>query len=89
MRHSNLNIFDETLLRVLKRKISVPGTSSVDMSPPRMRQLERQVETRLRPVLGGRDFEEFDLERAIESVAQVAKRINRAGNPGVAGSGQR
>ena len=78
IRHSNLNIVDGTLLRVLRRKISVPGTSPVDMSPPRMRQLERQLEARLRPVLGGRDFEEFDLERAVETVAQIAKEIGQA-----------
>lgn len=77
MRNSNLNILDEELLDVLQRKISVPGTSPVDTSPQRMRQLERQLEARLRPVLSGREFEEFDLERTIEAVSQIAKRITQ------------
>ena len=63
------------LLDLLRRKLAIPGTGPVDVSPARMEQLQRQLEAQLRPVLREREFAEFDLKRAIATVRAVAMEI--------------
>jgi predicted nucleotidyltransferase component of viral defense system len=66
---------DRALLDLLRRKLDVPGTGQVDVSPGRVAQLQDQLETDLRPVLRERDFAEFDLERAVRLVSTIAQRL--------------
>jgi len=47
---------DRELLDLLRRKLQVPGTAPVDVSPGRVGQLRRQLEAELRPVLREQDF---------------------------------
>ena len=74
-RHAGLNTADPALLDLVRRKLKIPGTGPVDVSAERMGQLGRQVDAQLRPVLREREFADFDLERAVETVRAVARRM--------------
>lgn len=75
VRNGALDTRDRALLDLLRRKIQVPGTAPVDVSPNRVRQLRRQLEAELRPVLREQDFAQFDLERAVGIVDTVARQL--------------
>jgi predicted nucleotidyltransferase component of viral defense system len=75
VRNGALDTRDHALLDLLRRKLQVPGTAPVDTSPARLRQLHRQLEAELRPVLREQDFAQFDLERAVGIVASVARQL--------------
>ena len=75
VRNGVLDTRDPALLRLLRRKLQVPGTSPVDVSPDRVGQLRRQLEADLRPVLREQDFAQFDLERALGIVHALAKQF--------------
>jgi predicted nucleotidyltransferase component of viral defense system len=65
----------DQLLRLVDRKLAVPGTETIDVSPARRAALQRQLDAELRPVLRAQDFEAFDLDRAFETVTGVARRL--------------
>jgi len=63
------------LVRLLRRKLAVPGNDPPDVSAPRLAALRRQLDTDLRSVLRERDFREFELDRAFRVVADMANRV--------------
>ena len=63
------------LVDLLRRKLRVPGTAPVDVSPRRVEQLRSQLEPELRPVLREQDFAQFRLERAVETVHTIARQL--------------
>lgn len=63
------------LVKLVARKIAVPGNSPVDVSGPRLVELREQVERDLKPVLRSADFHAFDPDRAIRIVTSMAKRL--------------
>ncbi len=75
VREGALDTRDRALLDLLRRKLQVPGTARVDVSPDRAGQLRRQLEAELRPVLREQDLAQFDLERAVELVDTVAREL--------------
>jgi predicted nucleotidyltransferase component of viral defense system len=70
-----LNTTDASQLELLRRKVEVPGTGPINLSPERRAQLQLQMDAQLRPVLRPREFEQFDLDRAFGTVADFAKAI--------------
>jgi predicted nucleotidyltransferase component of viral defense system len=70
-----IHVGDGELVRLVGQKLAVPGNSSVDVSPQRLKALRQQLETQLRPVLREKDFSEFDLERAIQTVIGMAEKF--------------
>lgn len=64
-----------SLLELVRRKLAVPGNPPVDVGPGRLGLLQRQLDARLRSVLRDEDFEAFDLTRAVEIVAAMARRL--------------
>jgi len=74
-RHLGLRPQDDELLRLVGRKLAVPGNEAIDVSPARHAALQRQLDAELKPVLRAQDFEQFDLDRAYETVAGVARRL--------------
>lgn len=74
-RSGALDTRDRALLDLLRRKLQVPGTAPVDVSPDRVGQLRRQLEAELRPMLREQDFAQFDLERAVGIVDTVAREL--------------
>lgn len=66
--------FDPThadFLNLVVRKLAIPRTPEPDVSDERITQLERQVEAQLRPVLREREFGQFDLARAVETLRRI------------------
>jgi len=72
VRTGRLTVDDPAVMRLLRDKLAVPGAGTIDVSPARLKQLQRQVETELRSVLREADLMEFDLDRAIAIVTGVA-----------------
>lgn len=56
---------------LVRRKLAIPRTPAPDLSDERTGQLERQVEAQLRPVLREREFGQFDLARAVETLRRI------------------
>ena len=75
VRKGALDVSDRTLLDLLRRKLRVPGTAPLDVSPGRADELRDQLEAELRPVLRVQDFAQFDLERGFETVRAVARHL--------------
>lgn len=75
VRHGGLVAGDRALLDLVRRKLLVPGTAEVDVSPGRVGQLRGQLEPELRPVLREQDFVQFRLERAVEMVRTFARQL--------------
>ena len=71
-----LNIHDSGLIDMVKRKLTVTGNEPVNLSPSRKDELDRQMESQLRPVLRTTDFSRFDLDEAFEMVRGVARSIS-------------
>ena len=63
------------LMALLRRKLAMPGTGPVNVSPERMGQLHQQLEAQLRPVLRDRELAAFDLERAIAAIRGIARKL--------------
>ncbi len=66
---------DPRLVGLVRQKLAVPGTGPVDITGGRLAMLRQQIESQLKPVLRDRDFEEFELERAVEVVTRMAAQL--------------
>jgi predicted nucleotidyltransferase component of viral defense system len=75
VRSGRLNAADTHLLELIRQKLAVRGNASIDVSDAKREVLDRQVQAQLRPVLREADFGEFDLERAFETVAMIARTL--------------
>lgn len=69
---------DGEMVKLVRKKIAVPGNDPVDVSDPRIAALRGQLAARLRPVIRDRDFRQFDLDRAIGTVLQMAELLGKA-----------
>ncbi len=67
---------DPILIDLVRQKLAVPGNDPTDVSHVRLAMLRQQLEPQLKPVLRGKDFAEFDLERAIRIVVDMADRTS-------------
>jgi predicted nucleotidyltransferase component of viral defense system len=76
VRRLGLQSQNPELIDLVRRKLSVPGNDSVDVSVNRLAALRQQVGPQLQPVLRAEDFAEFDLERAFQTVATMAAEIS-------------
>lgn len=66
---------DEEFVRLVRRKMAVPGNEPVDVTVDRLRILERQLEPQLRSVLREQDFHGFDLAAAFHLAVEMAARL--------------
>ena len=57
-------------------KLVVPGNAAVDTSSDRRETLVRQLDAELRPVLRQTDFDDFDLEAALQTVYLLAEAVD-------------
>jgi predicted nucleotidyltransferase component of viral defense system len=67
---------DPELVALVRQKLAIPSHDKVDMNHRRLEELQRQLETELRPVLRTNDFMDFDLERAFRLVADMAAKMS-------------
>lgn len=66
-----LKFEDPAFLDLVQRKLKEPGNGPVVLSAERKAELERQLESRLQPVLRIQDFEQFSLPRIWDRLASM------------------
>ncbi len=66
---------DAELVGLVRQKLAVPGTGPVDISHSRLAVLRQQLGSQLKPVLRDKDFEGFELDRAVEVVTRMAAQL--------------
>ena len=76
IRSSSLNVNDSTFIDLIRKKLAVPGANAIHMSEERIKILNSQLETELKPVLRSDDYAGFNVERAIAIIIDVMKRLN-------------
>jgi predicted nucleotidyltransferase component of viral defense system len=76
VRRLGLQSENPELIDLVRRKLSVPGNEPVDVSANRLAALRQQVGPQLQPVLRAKDFAEFDLERAFQTVTTMAAKMS-------------
>jgi len=76
VRRLELRPQDPALIEMVRQKLAIPGNEPADVSENRLAVLRQQLESQLKPVLRSKDFAEFDLERAIRIVVEMADRTS-------------
>jgi len=72
VRRMGFPVLESGFVALVGKKLRMPGNGPVDVSTARLAQLRPQLDAQLKPVLRAADFAEFDLDRAIGTVAEVA-----------------
>ena len=67
---------DPEFLSIVRAKLKVPGNAPVDVSAKRKRELDRQLEGQLKPVLRPADFARFNFDEAFELVCIIANSLS-------------
>lgn len=75
LRKGKLDLADRGLRKMLTKKLSVPGNRELSLPDQRLRQLEKQAETHLKPVLRGKDFAGFRLQETTAALSKLARSI--------------
>lgn len=70
-----VDFFNIAFLHMVETKLEVPGNEPIDVSPDKKEELNRQLETQLKPVLQTHDFEKFDLDQAFQMVVKIAAKL--------------
>jgi len=76
VREIGLDLQDPDFFRMVRAKLEVPGNALVDVSEERKRELYRQLEGQLKPVLRPADFVKFNFDEAFELVCSMAKAVS-------------
>jgi predicted nucleotidyltransferase component of viral defense system len=76
VRQMGLDVHNPDFLRIVKAKFEVPGNPPVEVSADRKRELNRQLEGQLKPVLRPPNFASFNLDEAFELVCGIADVIS-------------
>ncbi|MFB3886128.1 MAG: nucleotidyl transferase AbiEii/AbiGii toxin family protein [Thermodesulfobacteriota bacterium] len=75
VRKMGIDLSDERLLDLIRKKLAVPGNDPVNLEPSRKEVLKTLLIAELKPILREQDLQEFDLERAFNLVAQIGSKI--------------
>jgi predicted nucleotidyltransferase component of viral defense system len=70
-----LRVDEPAFVELVRQKMAIPGNESMNLSAARLESLRRQVEAELKPVLRGKDFKKFQLDRAFGIICEMARRI--------------
>jgi len=73
----NLKWNEEQFLKFVKKKLAVPGNDLLNITLSRKEMLKRQMETELKPILREKDFQQFDLDRAFNLVAEIGSKLQQ------------
>ena len=71
----DVDLKDNALISLVRKKLAMPGNEPVDISSKRLADLVVQLDSQLKPVLRSQDFEDFDLDRAFTTVARMATKV--------------
>jgi len=75
-REIRLDSQDPDFHNMVRAKLKVPGNAPIDVSAERKRELDRQLEGQLKPVLRPADFVRFNFDEAFELVCSIAKAVS-------------
>ncbi|MFC1762671.1 nucleotidyl transferase AbiEii/AbiGii toxin family protein [Planctomycetota bacterium] len=70
-----LDIRDPKFLALIKAKLSIPGNEPIRFNDERRADLDKQLLTRLKPVLREKDFVKFDIDYAFALVDEIIDMI--------------
>ena len=76
VRNMKMDFDDHDFLIMVKKKMEVPGNTLVDISLEYKRELDRQLESQLRPVLRSADFDSFNLGEPLELIGRLAEAVS-------------
>jgi predicted nucleotidyltransferase component of viral defense system len=71
-----LKLHDREFLDMIRRKLEVPDNDPVDISKGRKRELDRQLDAQLKPVLRPADLVWFNLDEAFEIVCSIVEAVS-------------
>lgn len=75
MQHLSLNLGSPSFVDMVRHKLAIPENPPVDVGDERIAALRRQFVAKLKTVLQEKDFRNFDLDRAISLVVNMATRL--------------
>ncbi len=75
-RQVGLDFSDSNFIDMVRKKLEVPGNEPIDVSLERKRELEKQLNGQLKPVLRPDDFTRFNLDEAFDLVCEIADLIS-------------
>ena len=76
VRKLSLEVGNASFGDMVRRKLAIPDNPPVDVGSDRMAALRRQVDAKLKPVLRDKEFRDFDLDRAMALVVDMATRVS-------------
>jgi len=75
LRTNQFDLSAPDLITLVRRKLAVPGNGPLQLTDERRIELERQIQTDLKPVLRSRDFERFNLARVWDKLVALANNL--------------
>lgn len=75
VRNLGLDVAQAEFVALIARKLVVPDNEPIDVSDARLLALRQQVDAQLRPVLRSREYEQFDLDRAVGIIRGIAQSV--------------
>jgi predicted nucleotidyltransferase component of viral defense system len=75
--HSMLKYKAPGFIKLVSKKMKVPGNQPIDVSEQRKNELKVQSASQLRPVLRQADYEMFDLDEAFDIVQSMARFLEK------------
>lgn len=71
-----LNLEDESFLKMVAQKMSIPGNGEISLTDEKLKKLERQITGQLQPVLRSSEYNKFDLNRIWEKLRLFLIKFN-------------
>lgn len=72
IRGGHIDPRSKVLLELLRKKLTIPGNQTIDVSTSRLKKLQAQLEAQLKPVLRMADYNAFALGSAYDMVCAIA-----------------
>lgn len=71
-----LKIGEPELIELVKYKVRIPGNDKLNIPDKRLKALNEQIDSQLKPVLREKDFRQFDLKRSFEFVVEMHSKVS-------------
>jgi len=77
VREMGLDLNKKDFIDLAIKKLVVPGNDPMNITLARKEMLRRQLEAELKPILREKDFQQFDLDRAFNLIAEVGSKLQQ------------
>jgi len=75
VRKMGIDLSEERLLDLVRKKLAIPGNDPVNLEPSRKEMLKVQLNAELKPILREQDLEQFELDRAFNLVGHIGSKV--------------